>query len=73
MQALVDDLLTFSRINSQQLKIQDIDPIKLLENILLELDSTIKETKAKVMLNNFPELISADKIKLKQLLQKRVQ
>jgi len=69
MQALVDDLLTFSRVNSQKLKIQAINPAKLVDNILLELDSTLKETKARIMLSNFPELISADKIKLKQLLQ----
>ena len=69
MQALVDDLLTFSRVNSQKLKLQDLDPAKLVDNILLELDSTLKETKARVMFSNFPELINADKIKLKQLLQ----
>ena len=69
MQALVDDLLTFSRVNSQKLKIQAINPAELLDSILLELDSTLKETNAKVILNNFPEFVSADKIKLKQLLQ----
>ena len=69
MQELVNDLLAFSRVNTQKREIQSVDLSKLLDNILLELDATLKETSAKIEIRDFPESIQADKIKLKQLLQ----
>ncbi len=69
MQELVNDLLTFSRVNTRKREIQQVDLSQLMGNILLELDTTLKEAKAEVQLADFPESIQADKIKLKQLLQ----
>ena len=69
MQDLVNDLLTFSRVNTQKRKINPVNLPKLMNNILIELDSTLKEANAKIQLVDFPESIEADKIKLKQLLQ----
>ena len=69
MQELVNDLLTFSKVNTRKREIQQVDLPKLLDGILLELDTSLKEAKAEVQLADFPEAIQADKVKLKQLLQ----
>jgi len=69
MQELINALLTFSRVNSQKRKIQEVNPKELFESIKADLNATLKEEKAKVSIADFPESIHADKIKLKQLLQ----
>ena len=72
MQNLVDDILTFSKVNAKARKIQTFNPNNLLENIQIELDSHLKEKNTKISISDFPEAIHADKIQMKQLFQNLV-
>ncbi|MFK7949350.1 MAG: ATP-binding protein [Saprospiraceae bacterium] len=69
MKALIEDLLLFSRIDNQQLNVQNL----VVENILLaissEIQTTIQEKDAIIKWENVTQEIQGDIIKLKQLFQ----
>jgi len=69
MEELVDSLLTFSRVNAKRGTIKPIDLSKLCQVIQSELATTIEEQNAVIQLSNLPDIVYADKIKFKQLLQ----
>ena len=69
MQALVNDLLSYSRINSQEIKIETIDVAKTLGQIVQEMSCVIEEKKAEIFIQNIPVHIEGDRTKLKQLFQ----
>lgn len=69
MQNLVDDLLSFSRINSADINLERIDLSLLIKKITDELSVDIKEKKAAVITKKIPSHINADKTKFNQLLQ----
>lgn len=69
MQRLIEDLLSFSRINTEALKFEKITTIDLLLEIEKEL-SVLRESKsATICYCNMPSLIFADRTKIKQLFQ----
>ncbi len=72
MQNLVDDLLTFSKLNATTRKIQSFDPNNLLASIQLDMDSHLKEKNTRISISDFPKAIHADKTQLKQLFQNLV-
>ncbi len=70
MQQLMEALLEFSRVDSQQLKPQSVQPGELLDSVLQDLAVVIHEKKARVEVKgNLPEAMIADPIKLRQLFQ----
>ena len=69
MQELVDSLLTFSRVNAKRGTIKSIQLSKLFQVIQAELATVIEEQNAIIQLSNLPEIVYADKVKFKQLLQ----
>lgn len=69
MQQLIDALLTYSKINTSELEITDIDPEMIIERTLFDLTVSIQEKSAAIELKNLPKNIRADKIKIQQLLQ----
>jgi signal transduction histidine kinase len=69
MKQLIEDLLTYSKVNSTGINVVEVNPRNLLRSMLYDIQSVINEKKANVELLNFPENIRADKIKLKQVLQ----
>ena len=56
MQALINDLLEYSRIGRKESKMIDIDVNKLLKSVLEEMSVTIKESKAIIAIEQLPEI-----------------
>ncbi len=67
MNSLVEDLLTYSRVNTENHSIETINSKKLLNEVLAGLESYIKETKAEVTIEELPESFDANPTKMKQL------
>jgi len=69
MHDLVHDLLIFSQVNSQKIKIESIKPLHIIEALKHDLLTLITENGAIIEYNNLPETIKADGVKFKQVLQ----
>lgn len=69
MSLLVDDLLSYSQIQSKAIAIETIDPIVLINDVLRLIHTLVEEKKADIQLNLEPKTIKGDPTKLKQLLQ----
>lgn len=69
MSELIDDLLTYTRINSECLNIKEESLSNIINGVLQNLDFDIKQHDA-IIENNLPRaIISCDSIKVKQVLQ----
>ncbi len=66
---LIEDLLTYSRVNTGDQTKTMIDVNDLLEEVKKGLAKTIQESKAVFYTKNLPESIHANAIKIKQLFQ----
>ena len=66
---LVDDLLEFSKSNSQTLKIERLAFKEIIEEVTQNLDFSITQVNGTILLNNCDFHINADQIKIKQILQ----
>jgi signal transduction histidine kinase len=71
MQALIDDLLAFSRISTGSVETQEVDLGELAREVVADLDAVIAETGATVELGSLPT-VSADPLQMRQLLQNLV-
>lgn len=69
MSKLVEDLLNFSKVSTEEHKIESIDLQELLNDIKLSLDNTIQAANAQVIFKNIPPTIQANRTKIKQLFQ----
>ena len=69
MQKLIEDLLTYSRVNSQKFNFDIVNINSLLETIQFDLRAIMQEKKAVVEAKNMPSAITADPTKIRQLLQ----
>lgn len=69
MQTLIDDLLSFSRINNAQPNIKAIEVKTFLEQVNTQLSSSINDNKAVIKIKKIPKTIFADQTKLSQLFQ----
>ncbi len=67
MQILIEDLLEFSRVNTQKLQVQEIVPAKLIKNVMTDIQKEIEQTNAIININSLPKVIVADEIKMFQL------
>ena len=72
MFALVNDLLSYSEVNSLRLNISLFSVNGLLQNVIRNLDSTIAEKQAEIVLQNIPDEIIGDELKLRQVFQNLV-
>ncbi len=68
MQILIDDLLTFSRINTQKTKIEKTNFRDILDQVIGQLDVDIHTYGTEVIIQDLPEDIWADSVKMSQLL-----
>ena len=66
---LIEDLLTFSRVNTGDQTKSNLNVEEVLENVKKGLAQTVKENKAIFYTKNLPETIYANDIKIKQLFQ----
>ena len=69
MKTLVDDLLTYSRINTTEIERKDIDLNETFVSLCADLRSLMEERDVTIDLINIPEKIYADDIKIKQVFQ----
>jgi signal transduction histidine kinase len=68
MQALINDLLSYSRAGTQPIKKQTVSSEQILKNALANLDLAIRESGAVVQYDGLP-LVEADGTKLLQVMQ----
>jgi len=68
MQTMIDSLLDYSRISSQEQKFSQVDLKKVVFEALSNLELTIRETGAEITVENLPS-INADRFQMIQLFQ----
>lgn len=66
---LVDDMLAFSKINSEKLSIAHYDPKTMVDNVLNQLETNIQEKDAKITIANTTDNVRCDEIKVSRVLQ----
>jgi PAS domain S-box-containing protein len=71
MQAMIDDLLRYSRVHTQGEEFEEIDTDAVLDRVLRDLELLIAETDAEVTSGDLPTVF-ADENQLRQLLQNLV-
>ncbi len=69
MEQLIKDLLSYSKVNTSKRILKSVNIKNLIEEITLEIHTTIAEKNARVETENLPTNITADKIKIRQLFQ----
>lgn len=69
MNQLIEDLLTYSRVNSSPLTREPIDVKLLLKEVLGHLQSRIEETQALIHIQSLPPVVYGSLTALKQLFQ----
>lgn len=68
MQVLIQDLLTFSRVTTNSQQFVDVDLNQVVGGVLEDLEITIEETQAEIVIGNLPT-IEADSLQMRQLFQ----
>lgn len=68
MQVLIDDLLTYSRINTQEVEFESVDVNKLVAGLLRDLVSVVTESNAVINIDKLPTMI-ADSSRIRQVFQ----
>lgn len=69
MQALITDLLTYSRVSKRMEDLTEIDLDNVVQQVLNDLQFTIADTKAEINREDLPRKIRADKTQMHQLFQ----
>lgn len=68
MKSLINDLLAYSRVNTQVLKLENVDCNSVLNQVMINMRATIDETSAKIIFENLP-VIQANPLLMNQLFQ----
>lgn len=68
MQHLIDDLLIYSRVTTKAKPLIIVDANKILEQVLFDLQTRIKEKNAKITFDALPQ-VKADELQLAQVFQ----
>gem|GEM_PF-1148910 len=71
MKTLINDLLVFSRVNTQELKLEPTDTNEILETVKVNLRTAIEESGTVINAEKLP-VINANKLQLTQLFQNLV-
>lgn len=69
MNNLIEDLLTYSRVNTQNHDIKVIELPQLLETVKQSLGKSLNETNGAINIGNIPTTIKGNNVKIKQLFQ----
>ncbi len=69
MNRLINDVLSYSRVNSQEYDLEEVNLVHLLFNITNNLRETIRETEAELIIGDMPETIKVNKTSCTQLFQ----
>lgn len=73
MQRLIEALLTYARVNTQEQVLTEVPVKELIETIRVDLHSLIQENKAQIKVKGIPAKISADETKVRRLFQNLIQ
>lgn len=68
MQQMINELLTYSRLSTRKKELRDVDCQKILDQVLMNLKLSIKDSKAKITIDPLP-ILTADYSQLLQLFQ----
>lgn len=68
MQALINDLLAYSRVSRREMNLEPVDCEMVLKKVLTMLEPCIKERKVKIINDTLPRVM-ADSLKLEQVFQ----
>jgi two-component system, chemotaxis family, sensor kinase Cph1 len=68
MQELINDLLTYSRVGSRPLELEDVDTTQVVDQVVTDLAAAIGESRATVTRDTLPTILG-DPIQLRQLFQ----
>ena len=66
---LINDLLSYSRVNTTKIHVESVDVLRLLEEVLDGLQTSIQEKQAIIEVGDLPEDLQGDPTKLRQLFQ----
>lgn len=69
MMTLVDDILSYSRVNTNKVKLSQVEIPSLIHETLEVLQVQIQDKKADIQIGELPEILVADSIKMRQLFQ----
>lgn len=69
MNALIEDLLEYSRISSEQIKYEQIELERLLNVVSSDIYQLIQHKKAEIYVGQMPETIKGSRTQIKQLFQ----
>ena len=69
MQRTIEALLNFSLTSNRELNFVEVNPKKLINELLKDINSTIQETQSTILVNKLPEQIRVDKVMFGQLMQ----
>ena len=69
LEDLITNLLNLSEVNTKEVEMEKVSLSEVLEEVLLNLDSTIKASKAKIITPTFDYQIKGNKVQLCQLFQ----
>lgn len=73
MKNLIEDLLTYSRVNTNNHQLEDVFLPRILESIQLNLQTALEDSGGTIKINNIPESIQADSTMMRQLFQNLVE
>lgn len=65
---LIEDILSFSRVDTNNLLLETHDPYRIVCSLLDEVKSDIEQTGTIIELEDFPEQITCDRLKIGQVL-----
>lgn len=68
MQKMIQDILTFSRVGREEVKVEDVDCNEIAREVLAEFETIIAEKKARITCNDLPTLETSPTL-LRVLLQ----
>ncbi len=69
MKNLIEDLLTYSRVNTNNHQLEEVSLPRMLESIQADLQTALEDSEARIQVKNIPDSIQADSTMMRQLFQ----
>lgn len=73
MKNLIEDLLTYSRVNTNNHQLEEVALPRILESIQLNLQTALEDSGGSIKIKNIPDSIQADSTMMRQLFQNLVE
>lgn len=73
MKNLIEDLLTYSRVNTNNHQLEEVSVPRILESIQLNLQTALEDSGGTIKIKNIPDSIQADSTMMRQLFQNLVE